>query len=142
MIFQNTKAVCNPEMVPVVRGILNEYLQFGFIEKVTEVPYCILPLQIKQTSDKMALIYDMSPLNEYVEKSKYKIESWEEMLDYAIDSDYAIKFDLKKFYYELAINKCFKTYFGFMYQMEDKKDPEMFVWATMPYGYTRTPFNA
>jgi hypothetical protein len=26
--------------------------------------------------------------------------------------------------------------------MEDKKDPEMFVWATMPYGYTRTPFNA
>jgi hypothetical protein len=83
----------------------------------------------------------MSPLNEYVEKSKYKIESWEEMLDYAIDSDYAIKFDLK-LYHELSINQCFKKYFGFMYQLEDKQDPEMFVWATMPYSYTRAPFIA
>jgi hypothetical protein len=75
MILQNTKAVNQPDMVPVIRQILNEYIEFGFIEKVESVPYCILPLQVKQTSDKTALIYDMSPLNEYVEKSKFKIES-------------------------------------------------------------------
>jgi hypothetical protein len=26
--------------------------------------------------------------------------------------------------------------------MEDGKEPEMFVWSTMPYGYTRAPFIA
>jgi hypothetical protein len=58
------------------------------------------------------------------------------MFDYAMDAKYAIKFDLTKFYNELAINESFKQYFGFMYQMEDNCEPEMFVWSTMPYGYT------
>jgi hypothetical protein len=140
MILQNTKAVGQPDMIPIIRQVLNEYLELGFIGKVTSVPYYVLPLQV--TSDKTALIYDMSPLNMYMEKSKFKIESWEEMFDYAMDAKYAIKFDLKKFYHELAINQIFKRYFGFMYQMEDGCEPEMFVWSTMPYGYTRAPFIA
>jgi hypothetical protein len=64
------------------------------------------------------------------------------MFEYELDAKYAIKFDLKKFYHELSINASFKKYFGFMYQMEDGKEPEMFVWSTMPYGYTRAPFIA
>jgi hypothetical protein len=68
MILQNAKTVGQPEMVLVIRQILTEYLEFGFVEKVNEVPYCVLPLQVKQTGEKTALIYDMSPLNCYVEK--------------------------------------------------------------------------
>jgi hypothetical protein len=47
-----------------VRNTLKEYLHYGFVEKVTDIPYCVMPLQVKATGDKTALIYDMSVLNE------------------------------------------------------------------------------
>jgi hypothetical protein len=103
------------------------------------MPYCVLPLQLKITADKSALIYDMSRLNLYVEQSKFKLESWPEMFDYAAKSNYAIKFDLKKFYHQIQIRPDFKTYFGVRYTMDDGKET-FFVWRTMPYGYTRAPF--
>jgi hypothetical protein len=124
-----------------VRNIIKEYLAYGFVEEVNFMPYCVLPLQLKITADKSALIYDMSKLNLYVEQSKFKLESWPEMFDYAVKSDYAMKFDLKKFYHQIQINKDFKTYFGFRYTMDDGKE-SFFVWRTMPYGYTRAPFIA
>jgi Reverse transcriptase (RNA-dependent DNA polymerase) len=142
MLLQNTKAVLENDNVPVVRQIIREYLQYGFIAKVEQIPYCVLPLQIKVTSSKTALIYDMSPLNLYVEKSKFKLEGWEEMFYFATTSDWAIKFDLKKFYHEIDVHVEDQKYFGFMFQMEDNMLPEMFVWTTMPYGYTRAPFIA
>ena len=96
-----------------------------------------MPLQIKQTSDKTALIYDMSALNDYVEKNKFKLEGWEEMFNYASSAQFGIKFDLKKFYHEIDLNEENKKYFGFMYQMAEGEQHSYFVWATMPYGYTR-----
>jgi hypothetical protein len=84
----------------------------------------------------------MSPLNIYVEKSKFKLEGWEEMLDFSVNANYAIKFDIKKFYHGLSIHQSNRKYFGFMYQLEKGGEPEMFVWKTMPYGYTRAPYLA
>jgi hypothetical protein len=84
----------------------------------------------------------MSILNEYVEKNKFKLEGWEEMFNYASSSQFAVKFDLKKFYHEIDICESHKKYFGFMYQMVEGGPHEYFVWATMPYGYTRAPFIA
>jgi hypothetical protein len=55
-------------VVPWVRETLAEYIRYGFIEKVDTIPYCVMPLQVKTTSDKTALIYDMSVLNDYVER--------------------------------------------------------------------------
>ncbi len=87
----------------------------------------------------MALIYDMLMLNDYVEKNKFKLEGWE-MFHYAVSANCGIKFDLKKFYHEIDINAEHKKYYGFMYQMEEGKPHTYFVWATMPYGYTRAPY--
>jgi Reverse transcriptase (RNA-dependent DNA polymerase) len=142
MLLQNTKAVLEPQNVPVVRQIIREYIDFGFVKKVDKIPYCVLPLQIKVTSSKTALIYDMSPLNLYVEKSKFKLGGWEEMFHFASNANWAIKFDLKKFYHEIDVHSDDQKFFGFMYQMVDDELPEMFVWSTMPYGYTRAPFIA
>ena len=102
----------------------------------------VLPLQLKVTGAKQALIYYMSPLNEYVEKSSFKLEGWEEMFDYAQNAVAGIKFDLKKFYHEIDIADSFQQFFGFAYPMKDGEDPSSFVWQTMPYGYTRAPFIA
>jgi hypothetical protein len=52
-------------------------------------------LQVKATSGKMALIYDMLVLNDYVEKNKFKLEGWE-MFHYAVSANCGIKFDRKK----------------------------------------------
>jgi Reverse transcriptase (RNA-dependent DNA polymerase)/RNase H-like domain found in reverse transcriptase len=142
MLLQNNKTVLEPEMIPVVRNILLEYLEAGFIKIVDEVPYCVLPLQVKVTGNKTAIIYDMSPLNVFVEKSKFKLEGWEEMLTYCLDANFSIKFDLKKFYHEIDLHVDDQKYFGFMYVMNDNEKPKTFVWRTMPYGYTRAPFIA
>jgi hypothetical protein len=101
-----------------------------------------MPLQLKQTSNKIALIYDMSPLNEYVEKSQFKLEGWEEMVEYCVSAKYAIKFDIKKFYHGLSIHVDYWKYFGFMYQLNENEEPCMFAWKTMPYGYTKAPYLA
>jgi hypothetical protein len=141
MLFKNNTTVLDPQKIPEVRLILTEYLQCGFIEIVDYVPYCVLPLQLKESSDKIALIYDMSKLNDYVQKCKFKLESWPEMYDYAACSNYAVKFDLKKYYYQIDIHTDFVKYFGFSFEFVDGKKT-YFVWRTMPYGYTRAPYIA
>ena len=102
-----------------------------------------MPLQVAvHSSGKKSLIHDESFLNQYVEKSSFKQEGWENMFNYAINSDYVIGFDLKKFYYELDINEEFETYFGFMFPLIEGEEPSYFVWISCPYGYTRAPFIA
>jgi len=32
-----------PEAVEWVRGTLMEYERYGFIKRVTEIPYCVMP---------------------------------------------------------------------------------------------------
>jgi len=72
-----------PEAVEWVRGTLMEYERYGFIKRVTEIPYCVMPLQLKESGGKMSLIYDMSVLNDYVQQASFKLEGWEEMFEYA-----------------------------------------------------------
>jgi len=141
-MLSNSKTVTENNVIPLVRDILLEYLELGFVKKVETPPHCVLPLQLKNTGGKMALIYDMSPVNEYVDKGAFKLESWEEMLEYSRSCEYAIKFDLKKYFHEISIYPDDQKFFGFMYKMNDNSEPEYFVWQTMPYGYNRTPFIA
>ena len=77
-----------------------------------------------------------------MEQASFKLDEWEEMVEYAKDASWAIKFDLKKFYHEIDIDESHQKFFGFMFKMEDALEPEYFVWATLPYGYTRAPFIA
>jgi Reverse transcriptase (RNA-dependent DNA polymerase)/RNase H-like domain found in reverse transcriptase len=141
MYFTNHPTVLSEENIPVVRQILVEYLQYGFVEIVTDRPYCVLPLQLKVTAEKSALIYDMSRLNLFVQQSKFKLESWPEMYHYAAESEFAIKFDMKKFYHQVPVHEEFRKYFGFRYELTPGNFC-YFTWVTMPYGYTRAPFIA
>jgi Reverse transcriptase (RNA-dependent DNA polymerase)/RNase H-like domain found in reverse transcriptase len=141
LMLRNNVTVLQEDKVPAIRSILSEYIQYGFIEEVDYIPYCVLPLQLKESPDKMAIIYDMSKLNDYVHKRKFKLESWPEMVTYAATAQFAIKFDLKKFYHQIDIHTDFQQYFGFRYELIPGKK-SYFVWKTMPYGYTRAPFIA
>jgi len=142
IVLPNNKSAVTREIIPWVRSTIKEYLEFGFIEEVAEIPFCVSPLQVKDTGGKLALICDMSLLNDYVQKAKFKLEDWEVMFHYSRDAAYGIKFDLKKFYHEIDICPADQKYFGFMYKMDPEQDAKYFVWKTLPYGYTRAPFIA
>jgi hypothetical protein len=43
-------------------------------EKEQQIPYCVLPLQIIQLSEKTALIFYMSPVNTVVTLRKVKLK--------------------------------------------------------------------
>jgi len=104
IVLPNNTSAASKTAVPTVRAILTEYLAYGFVKKVPQIPYCVMPLQIKDTGGKTALIYDMSVLNDYVETASFKLEGWEEMVEYAKSAHWAVKFDLKKFYHEIDID--------------------------------------
>jgi len=142
ILLPNCKAVEKPENANFMTKILKEYLASGFIEIVTELPYCVLPLQLKESPDKVSLIFDMSPLNEFVKKDKFKLEGWEEMFVYAAHSNFAIKFDIRKYYYAIDIKEGDKKFFGFMYTENGDTGPVMYTWTVLPFGYTRAPFLA
>jgi len=142
IVLPNNKSASTKEMVPWVRSTIKEYLEFGFIAEVQEIPYCISPLQVKDTGGKLALICDMSLLNKSVTKAKFKLEDWQVMFDYAKTATCGIKFDLKKFYHEIDIAVEDQKYFGFMYKMAAGEEARYFVWKTLPYGYTRAPYVA
>jgi hypothetical protein len=73
----NRSAVCN-EHKQWVRNTLREYLDFGFIKRVSDTPYCVMPLQVKVSTAKNSLIYDMTALNAYVNTNKFSLEGWPE----------------------------------------------------------------
>ena len=101
-----------------------------------------MPLQVSvHASGKKCLIHDESFLNDFVEKGKFKIESWEEMFSSCFDANFGIQFDMKKFYYEVDIDEDFQPYFGFMFPLHSD-EPSYFVWTVLPYGYTRAPYIA
>ena len=84
ILLPNNKSAVSAQAIPVVREILREYLQYGFVKRVTEIPYCVMPLQVKDTGGKTALIYDMSVLNDFVEQASFKLEGWEEMVFFTL----------------------------------------------------------
>jgi Reverse transcriptase (RNA-dependent DNA polymerase) len=139
---KNNRSALLTENVTWVRDTLREYLAYGFIELVTDPPYCVMPLQVKETAVKNSLVYDITRLNDFVQSPKFWLESWETMFVYAADASYAIKFDLKKFYHEIALHSDYVKYFGFAYDLTGTGTEQYFVWKTLPYGYSRAPYIA
>ena len=142
ILLPNNRSVLHPEKLDWVRTTIIEYLHWGFIRKVDTVPYCVSPLQVKDTGNKTALIFDMSMVNQYVEKSHFKMEGWEEMFEYSKNASFGVKFDIKKYFYCIDIHPDHQKYFGFMFCMAEDSKPTMFTWTVLPYGYTRAPFLA
>jgi len=46
-MLSNSKTVTENNVIPLVRDILLEYLELGFVKKVKTPPHCVLPLQLK-----------------------------------------------------------------------------------------------
>jgi hypothetical protein len=138
-IFQcNNKSSVAIEHREWVRSTLREYLDYGFIQQVVTPPYCVMPLQVKVSTAKNSLIYDMTALN--ANTNKFSLESWPEMFQYARTAQFGIKFYIKKFYYHIDLGQDFQKYFGFSYVLAEGEPPVFFIWTSLPFGYTRAPY--
>lgn len=140
IFLDNNKSSLTSANASWVEQTLLEYEELGFISRTTEIPYCVLPLQVAEHPDKKSLIHDESPLNIYVDKKRFKLEGWEHMFNYSFSAKYGIKFDLKKFYYHIEIHPDFKKYFGFCFNIKGKT--VFFMWNVLPFGYTLGPLMA
>lgn len=138
----NNKSALLPENRSWVKETLLEFLDYGFISKVDKIPYCCLPLQVAVHPTKLSLIHDQSCLNEYVEKQKFKLTSWEPMFEIGKIATNGIQFDLKKYYFHIPINSAFKKFFGFSFKMSENEEITYFQFNCLPYGYTRAPLIA
>jgi hypothetical protein len=58
----NNRSSVDTEHRAWVRNTLHKYLEYGFIEQVPIPPYCVMPLQVKVSTSKNSLIYDMTAL--------------------------------------------------------------------------------
>ena len=142
MFLPNSSSLKKPENKAWLLSTLKEFEEFGFISKVKDIPYCVLPLQIDQHPTKLSLIHDEKMLNSYVEKQKFKLEGWETMFESSFNAKFGIQFDIKKFYFHIPIHKDYRKYFGFSYRFPNDQDHSYFVFNVLPYGYTKAPLIA
>ena len=142
IFLPNNKSATQPTHLQWVKDTLTEFLRYGFIRIVPKKPYCVMPLQVKETAAKKSLIFDMSALNAYVHTNSFKLEGWEEMFEMSKTATCGIKFDLKKFYHEIDLAPSEYHYYGFAFPYGPCNTNTYFVWTTLPYGYTRAPFIA
>ena len=56
IVLPNNKSAVDPKIIPWMRSTILEYERFGFIKRVSSIPYCVMPLQVKESSEKVALI--------------------------------------------------------------------------------------
>lgn len=62
------------------------------------------------------LIVDLSPLNEYLKKEHFKMESLQDALDMLEENDWMCKVDLKNAYYSIPIRRAHQPYLAFIWQ--------------------------
>ncbi len=140
MFYPNSKSCFEGNNFAWLTNTITEFLDYNFISEVTEIPYCVLPLQIAKHPDKLSLIHDESPLNAYVNKKSFKLENWDYIFSYARNASYGIKFDIKKFYFHCNIHVNHRTYFGFSLFYKGKI--RYFQFNVLPYGYSLAPYIA
>ena len=109
---------------------------FALIEKqcVYEVPFIphnVNPLSVatNNSSNKQRLILELSILNTYVRKDKFKFEDHKVAKEFIIPNGYMFKFDLTSGYHH--------TYLGFSWVFNGIV--KYFVFSVLPFGLSSAP---
>jgi hypothetical protein len=112
MCFKNNKsAFQNHDFVDTA---IAELVDNGCAIKVPLKPYVVSPLSVKaQKSGKKRLILDLSVLNKFVRKDKFKYKDWKVVIQLFGQNCYMYKFDLNSGYHHFDICTKQQTYLGF-----------------------------
>ena len=111
MYFKNNKsALDNSEFVDQT---VSELVDSGCVHEVPFIPYVVSPLSVATNkSGKKRLILDLSVLNKFVKKQKFKFEDWKLAIQLFKEDSYLYKFDLRSGYHHFDIYPQQQTFLG------------------------------
>ena len=83
----------------------SELVYSGCVQNVPFIPYVVDPLSVATNkSGKKRLILDLSVLNKFVRKHKFKFEDWKLAIQFFKEDSYLYKFDLRSGYHHFDNN--------------------------------------
>ncbi|RCN38570.1 zinc knuckle [Ancylostoma caninum] len=116
-----------------VDGAVDELVQTGAVETVTEKPAIFSPLSVAE-GKKLRLILDLSWLNEHVVKESIKFEDMTKAWDMLRGAKYLSTFDLKSGYHHVSVHPAYRKYFGFRWRNN------FYVFKVLPFGFSPAPY--
>ena len=107
----------------------------GAISEVQYTAFCVSALScVAKKGNKLRLVTDLSPLNEYVKSPYFKNEGIDNVCDLLQSGDSMITVDLKDGFHHISINQEYRTYLGFMWRRS------YYVWNVLPFGLNASPY--
>ena len=133
MFFKNNKsALDNSEFVDQA---VSELVYSGCVQNVPFIPYVVDPLSVATNkSGKKRLILDLSVLNKFVKKHKFKFEDWKLAIQFFKEDSYLYKFDLRSGYHHFDICPQQQTYLGFSW------NGKYFCFTVLVFGLSSSPY--
>ena len=133
MFYNNNKsALRNSEFVCQA---VAELLKSGCVVQVPFKPFVVNPLSVAtNSSGKNRLILDLSVLNKFIRKDKFKFEDWKIAVQYFSKGSFLFKFDLKSGYHHFDICPQQQTFLGFSWQ------EKFYCFTVLAFGISSAPY--
>jgi len=109
-------------------GAISIFPEGGRLEVV--IPLGVVP---KGSEGKFRLIINTRYVIEHLEKTKFKLEGWKDLVDLAEKGDHAVSFDLTSGYYHVEPHPRTRTYTGFEWK------GNYYFYKCIPFGLATTP---
>ena len=118
-----------------VEEAVAELVESGAVKEVPFKPFVTNPLSVASNkSGKLRLFLDLSVLNKYVRKDRFKFEDWKVAIQYFTKDCSVYKFDLKSGYHHIDICPQPDTFFGFSWK------GKYFCFTVLPFDLSTAPF--
>ena len=118
----------------VVQAV-SELVDCGCVHEVSFIPYMVSPLSVATNkSGKKRLILDLSVLNKFAKKQKFKFEDWKLTIQLFKEDSYLYKFDLRSGYHHFDICPQQQTYLGFSW------NGKYFCFTVLDFGLSSSPY--
>ncbi len=116
---------------------IQKLLQMNAVEVVTreETPgfynrFFVVP---KKETDQWRAILDLSQLNQYIVKEKFKMETAEMVREHVKEGEYMVSLDLKDAYRHIMIHPAYRKYLRFVYK------GVIYQYRSLPMGISTAP---
>lgn len=112
-----------------------ELVNTGAVKNIPFKPFVVSPLSVASNrSGKHRLILDLSMLNKYIRKDRFKFEDWKVAIQYFEKGNYLVKFDLKSGYHHIDVCPQQHTFLGFEWR------GKYYTYTVLPFGLSTAPF--
>ena len=136
--FPNNKSARNNS--EFVSQAINDLLKAGLVIELPQIPTVVNPLSVSFNSEGTPrLILDLRHVNQFIPKSKFRLEDWKSFINYAKKGGFAFKFDMKSGYHHIDICPYHQTFLGFQWPF-NSVHKRYFCFTVLPFGLSSAPY--